>query len=457
MFFYLPFEVFRRFGRVIGKVPLLTDLSLGTGTDTADITFDEDAEGENNDEDENGVISGDDANDGSTGESRNKADRQCQLEMFKYSPKLTSLECVNLSPFLFTFPWRNLTNIPVMAVTIEGCLSILRQSTSLQKAGFIFLTTTSPLMPPIATNNANTIPIRGLGPIDHSSLTHLSILTSPWDEQIDLTPLFPLLTLSNLLSLTICNLKSHFGTAGFTSFLSRLGSLQTLHLRKTALSDQNLVAGLRMVPTVERLVVHPLKEGHGPPSVTEIVFDELRWKNWIVDGEFTEFEGDRNGEGESEDEESDREADQARRRQRPNSELPLLPKLTSIEVKLDNTIADPFIHMVQSRRTSIHLSKPHRYRKPKSPSDVGDDKPDGLVAAAESEGEGEENEEEDIAKPSILDHVRIRYSEPLHTQFMSAFEDLQRDGLKLELDYMTENGGVEFVRQLIFPDCLCWV
>jgi len=198
-----------------------------------------------------------------------------------------------------------------------------------------------------------------------------------------------------------------------------------------------------MVPTVERLVVHPLKEGHGPPSVTEVVFDELRWKNWVVDGEYAEFEGDRNDEGASEDEETDRGADPAlARRQRSNSELPLLPKLTSIEVKLDNAIADAFIHMVQSRRTSVHLSKPYRYRKPKSLSDGDDDRPNGLVGVADEDTE--EGEEEDIAKPSILEHVRIRYSEPLLAQFTSAFEDLQRDGLKLELDYMTENGGVEF-------------
>ncbi|KXN83253.1 hypothetical protein AN958_01658 [Leucoagaricus sp. SymC.cos] len=388
MFFYLPFNVFRRFGKVAGKVPLLTELSLGTDTDTQDII----------------------------------------LQMFKSAPKLASLECVNLSPFFFTFPWQNLTNIPIMAVTIEECLSILHQATSLQKAGFIFLTTSS--------TTANTTSARGLRPIHHPSLTHLSILTSPWDESIDLTPLFPLLSLPKLISLTICNLKSHFGTAGFTSFLSRLYSLRTLHLRKTALSDQNLVAGLRVVPTVEKLVVHPLIEGLGPPSVTDVVFDELRWKK----------------EGDDDDEGSD--GDFTARRKRRNSGLPLLPKLTSIEVKLDNAIADAFIHMIHSRRTSVHFpTKPYRYRKATSSHGEEEGKASGLVVAAEDGDEGDDGngEEDEIDKPSILEHVRIRFSEPLHPQFISEFEDLQRDGLRIELDYMNENGGIEFVRHSSLP------
>lgn len=444
MFFYLPFDVFKRFGRIVGKVPLLTELSLGTGTDAQEMVFSgddsEDSDGEDGDE-EDGDHDDDTAN-------RDKNDREYQLEMFKIAPKLTSLECVNISPFLFSFPWCNLTNIPIMAVTIEECLSILRQSTSLQKAGFIFLTTpSSPSLP------HNTSTARGLKSIHHPSLTHFSILTSPWDESIDLTPLFPLLSLPNLLSLTICNLKSHFGTSGFTSFLSRLYSLQTLHLRKTALSDQNLVAGLRVVPSVEKLVVHPLKEGHGPPSVTEVVFDELRWKSWVVDGEYAEF--DENGEDEdgSDEERSDRENGSDRgRRNRSGSGLPLLPKLTSIEVKLDNTIADAFIHMVHSRRTSVHFpSKPYRYRRAKSPREDGEEEPRGLVVAAKDGEEEDSGDEDDIDKPSILEHVRIRYSEPLHPQFISEFEDLQRDGLKLELDYIGENGGIEFVRLLSSP------
>ncbi|KAF9449224.1 hypothetical protein P691DRAFT_774823 [Macrolepiota fuliginosa MF-IS2] len=461
MFFFLPFDAFRKFGKIVGKVPLLTELSLGTGTEAQDMVLgteddddddddDESDEGDNNDDD-------DENDDGDNTEShRDKNDNGYQLEMFRIAPKLASLECVNLSPFLFTFPWRNLTNIPVMAVTIEECLFILHHTTSLQGAGFVFLATSSSPFPPIPSNAAaaGMPPTRGLKSIHHPSLIQLSILTSPWDESIDLTPLFPLLSLPNLHSLTICNLKSHFGTSGFTSFLSRLYCLQTLHLRKTALSDQNLVAGLRVVPSVERLVVHPLIEGHGPPSVTEVVFDELRWKSWVVDGEYTEPED--NGDDESntnENEDGDegangRENSEARRRRkRSNSGLPLLPKLTSIEVKLDNTIADAFIHMVHSRRTSVHFpSKPYRYRKVKSTRGDGESEGEskGVIVATEDGEEEDGEDEEDIDKPSILEHVRIRYSEPLHPQFISEFEDLQRDGLKLELDYMGENGGIEF-------------
>lgn len=222
-----------------------------------------------------------------------------------------------------------------------------------------------------------------------------------------------------------------------------------------------------MVPSVEKLVVHPLKEGFGPPSVTEVVFDELRWKSWVVDGEYAEFDEevveDEEEGGEEEGDENhddggstDREDGEGRRkmRKRSNSGLPLLPKLTSIEVKLDNTIADAFIHMVHSRRTSVHFpSKPYRYRKTKSRTNDDDteggeqEQPNGLVVAEEEKDkvEDEDESDEEIDKPSVLEHVRIRFSEPLHPHFISEFEDLQRDGLKLELDYMNENGGIEFV------------
>lgn len=474
MFFYLPFNVFRRFGKVAGKVPLLTDLSLGMDSDAQDMITsaddDEEEDGDGDDEDDDGDGDGSDS-----ATSRTSGDAGYQLQMFSTAPKLASLECVNLSPFLFTFPWSNLTNIPIMAVTIEECLSILHQATSLEKAGFMFLaTSTSPLPSPpsiaapvitptsatvpaaaiAATATTSTTSARGLRSIHHPSLKHFSILTSPWDESIDLTPLFPLLSLPSLLSLTICNLKSHFGTSGFTSFLSRLYSLQKLHLRKTALSDQNLVAGLRVVPTVEKLVVHPLIEGFGPPSVTSMVFDELRWKSWVVDGEYTEFD-ENVVEDEDEEEDSDDEGDDGsegsggtmrKQRKRSNSILPLLPRLNSIEVKLDNTTADAFIHMIHSRRTSVHFpSKRYRYKKARSPSGEEEREPSGLIVVAEDAEDGEDGAEEDeIDKPSILEHVRIRYSEPLHAQFISELEDLQRDGLKIELDYMNENGGIEF-------------
>jgi hypothetical protein len=243
-----------------------------------------------------------------------------------------------------------------------------------------------------------------------------------------------------------------------------------------------------MVPSVERLVVHPLQEGIGPPSVTEVVFDELRWKSWVVDGEYAQFGGgvvdDENGDGEggegddhaenvvdeSENEDEDgtddilgaghksNENSKKKFRKRSNSGLPLLPKLTSIEVKLDNTTADSFIHMIHSRRTSVHFpSRPYRYRKsklaPPEDEEGGQDlerlQPSGLVAievSESSEAPESDNVEDDIDKPSVLEHVRIRFSEPLHPHFLSEFEDLQRDGLLVEMDYMNENGGTQFVR-----------
>ncbi|KAF7760756.1 hypothetical protein Agabi119p4_10165 [Agaricus bisporus var. burnettii] len=499
--FYLPFEVFKRFRKIVGKVPLLTDVSIGTGTGAQDIVLHE-VSGEeardNPEEEETDLYDSNESDDDDHSlHDDNTRRRSQELNMFRNAPNLTSVECLNLSPFLFTFPWRNLTCIPLMVVTVEGCLSILRLSPSLQKAGFIFLNTSASPIPANGIGNGTTLTTPSNSSsstrhdfrcVHHPSLTEFSILTHPGDESIDLAPLFPLLSFPNLLSLSICNLKSHFATSGFTTFLSKLYSLQTLHLRKTALSDQNLVAGLRMVPSVEKLVVHPLQEGMGPPSVTEVVFDELRWKSWVVDGEYSQFGGgvvdeDRHDsavdENENDEEDGTDENDHVvgadannsngsehsnqNAQKRSNSGLPLLPKLTSIEVKLDNTIADSFIHMIHSRRTSVHFpSRAYRYRKSKLSSRVYDEdgeeveesldqeqyQPSGLVAVEVPELpevlEGD-RVEDDIDKPSVLEHVRIRFSEPLHPHFLSEFEDLQRDGLIIEMDYMNENGGIKFI------------
>jgi hypothetical protein len=79
-------------------------------------------------------------------------------------------------------------------------------------------------------------------------------MTPPWNEFVDLSALFPHLTLPRLETLTICNLHSTFGEV-FTQFLSRLPVLKTLHLRKTALPDDQLVEGLKHLASLTNLIV----------------------------------------------------------------------------------------------------------------------------------------------------------------------------------------------------------
>jgi hypothetical protein len=79
-------------------------------------------------------------------------------------------------------------------------------------------------------------------------------MTHPWNEFVDLSALFPHLTLPRLETLTICNLNSTFGEE-FTQFLSRLPTLKTLHLRNTALPDDELVEGLKHLGSLMNLIV----------------------------------------------------------------------------------------------------------------------------------------------------------------------------------------------------------
>ncbi|KAF8152222.1 hypothetical protein B0H34DRAFT_784505 [Crassisporium funariophilum] len=226
MFFYLPFLVFRSFSRVRNRLPLLTDLSLGT--DDEDISS-------------------------ATVPEANK------LDMWEHAPRLRSLECVNFSPTVLKFPWAQLQDIPVLAVNIDEGLDILHRAKRLDKVGFIF----------VDGGNVHAQWQNAQHPyVYHNHLRCFTLMTPPWNESVSLRALFPHLAFPHLESLTICNLKSPFGPE-FTQFLSQLHVLKTLHLRKTALSDEQLVEGLRHLPTLTCLIVH------SKPTVTRYLLDAL--------------------------------------------------------------------------------------------------------------------------------------------------------------------------------------
>jgi len=191
-----------------------------------------------------------------------------KVDMFENAPRLRSLECVNFSPTMFKFPWNQLQDIPLLAVTIDEALDILHRAKRLAKVGFIFVDVGNP--------NAlwHTTPTRY---IEHSHLRCFTLMTPRWNEIISLRPLFPHLVFPQLESLTICNLKSPFGPE-FTRFLSQLHVLKTLHLRRTALSDEQLVEGLKYLPSLTSLILHSSDSIGNPepePTVTRYLFGAL--------------------------------------------------------------------------------------------------------------------------------------------------------------------------------------
>ena len=267
MFLYLPISAFRSFSRIRNRLPILTQLSLGI---------------------DNGMAykPGDD----------NKVD------MFENAPLLRSLECI--SPNFFKFPWNQLQDIPLLAVTIGGALDILHRAKFLVTVGFMFVD----LLP-------HTIPQRY---IDHNHLRHFTLMTPPWNETVSLRPLFPLLAFSQLESLTLCNLRSPFGPE-FTRFLSQLHVLKTLHLRRTALSDEQLVEGLKYLPSLTSLMVLDSQELE--TTVTRYLFSALT-RNF-----FSSSSMDEDG--------------------------MLLPRLTKLEMTLGSHVSlaalDSLLEMLQSR------------------------------------------------------------------------------------------------------------
>jgi hypothetical protein len=235
MFFYLPFAAFRSISRVRNRLPILTELSLGMDDMISSVTPGEDY----------------------------------KMDMFENAPRLRSLECVNLSPTISKFPWNQLQDIPLLAVTIDEALDILHRAKRLVKVKFIFVDVGNP-------HATSPLPLAALHRyIDHNHLRSFTLMTPRWNEFISLRPLFPHLAFPRLESLTICNLKSPFGPE-FTQFLSQLHVLKTLHLRRTALSDEQLVEGLKHLPLLTSLIVHSSDGVQEPePTVTRYLFSAL--------------------------------------------------------------------------------------------------------------------------------------------------------------------------------------
>jgi F-box-like len=228
MFIYIPFAAYHSLLSIRGNLPILSELSLGTDDD---------------------LIS----------------DEEDVLDLFEISPQLRSLECVNLNPDMFKFPWAHITKIPIMSVSVEDCIDILRHTERLENGSFICAARASrPPKPATA--------------LYHAGLRELAVLTSPFNETVDTRDVFRFLTLPNLRSLRICNVRSPFGS-DFVTFLSKINSLESLYLRRNNLSEEELLQALEVMPSLEHLtILYPDSDPDTPYPVTDNFFNELIWR-----------------------------------------------------------------------------------------------------------------------------------------------------------------------------------
>jgi hypothetical protein len=210
-------------------------------------------------------------------------------------------------------------------------------------------------------------------------------MTPPWNEYVDLSPFFPHIHLPHLDTLTICNVNSRFGDE-FLQFLSGLHALKTLHLRKAALPDDQLVEGLKHLPSLTSLIV--LSSGGqarhrssvSEPTVTHYLLEALT-RNFFSDDEM---------------------------------EGMLLPRLKTLELTVSSTTVrelDTFIDMLQSRlRSNAH---------------------EVFGAFGNSPGLGRSSDS-DISL-ARLEHVRVRHHAALDNEFLIRLIELRDWGLEVEV------------------------
>ncbi|KAF8221347.1 hypothetical protein L208DRAFT_1415205 [Tricholoma matsutake] len=269
MFIYIPFAAYHSLSSIRGNLPILSELSLGTDDDHI-------------------------------------SDEEDVLDLFEVSSQLRSLECVNLNPDMFKFPWAHITKIPIMSVSVEDCIDILRRTVRLENGSFICAARASrPPKPPTA--------------LYHAGLRELAVLTSPFNETVDTRDVFKFLTLPNLRSLRICNVQSPFGS-DLVTFLSKINSLESLYLRRNDLTEEELLQALEVTPSLEQLtILYP----DSPYPVTDYLFNQLAWR-------------------------------------RTHDTVALMPKLEVLEISIDSSIGSPFVQFLKSRWEVDESSKSPR-------------------------------------------------------------------------------------------------
>ncbi|KAG6852888.1 hypothetical protein C0991_008373 [Blastosporella zonata] len=256
MYFFLPLSAYTALFPARGNFPSLTELSLGTHEPSAPDPI---------------------------------------LDAFEDAPKLRSLECVNLHPYMFKFPWANLSEIPIMTVTVDDSLDILRRAPRLERGSFIY------------TDELIVCPAPPPKPLRHEHLKELAVLAPIWYEDIKTKDLFKYLIAPHLHSLRICNIHWPFGTH-LSSFLTQIDALESLYIRKTTLTEAEVLGLLQLLPTLKHLT---LLSSSMFPMVSDLLLTRLTW--------------------------------------RPAMKMPLVPKLETLEISLPGPLTIPFVELLESR------------------------------------------------------------------------------------------------------------
>jgi hypothetical protein len=270
MLLFLPMRAFPAFSAIKGCLPLLTELTLGTEDDIFPYPLLLDP----------------------------------ALEMFESAPQLRCFESINLSPHVFRLPWAQLRRCPMMSAAVDECIDVLRRSPNLEECRFICLCRSFSTPHPLV-------------PVQLSHLRSISIMIPTWNPYVDVNDLFEHLTSPLLRSLEIYDLQSTLGPQ-FFSFLSRSPDIERLGLRRTSLTDEDVIQCLRAVPSLIHLDIEEQRPGL---TINHNLMSQLTYR-------------------------------------RPSSEdggSPYLaPMLTSIRLRHDNhdtTIDQVIVDMIQSRWT----------------------------------------------------------------------------------------------------------
>lgn len=217
MSIFMPSYAFDSLGTVTNQLPLLRELSLGTGDRLPDPST---------------------------------------RAMFQHAPQLHSFECVNFSPFQFLVPWCQLREIPVLSAPLKQCLQVISRSSVLEEATLIPLQSPSVDLP--ATQSATVV--------------RLTLLSDPWNLNVLVTPFFESLSAPKLVSLKLVELR-FVDWLPLPTFLSKSTALSVLELRRTYIQPHAFIHCLRSIPSLVRLIVEPVS--YGPPLFDGRLLSEL--------------------------------------------------------------------------------------------------------------------------------------------------------------------------------------
>ncbi|TFK71041.1 hypothetical protein BDN72DRAFT_494054 [Pluteus cervinus] len=212
-----------------------------------------------------------------------------EFTMFQGAFNLQSLQVVNLSPRLFTFPWAKLDDIPLMASSVDESLHILHEASTITSAQFALYCVSfppnlaappgppTPLPPPPPAQ-----PPAGLGqpapappqPLDLAWFSHETLeslyITSPDENNLNLYQFFRSFIAPNLKKLQITNitpLSSDFAS-DLKAFLTHPphlhqsavltnNTLTSLSIRRTPLDPAKFLDCLEFLEGLEQLEIIP--------------------------------------------------------------------------------------------------------------------------------------------------------------------------------------------------------